>query len=170
MILFYKKAGKYGGFTNFSNHPVLWMGKEYPTSEHAFQAMKFYPHREDLVEVVRNLPNPWSAARFGRDKANPLREDWDKEVKKEHLVDDGRGPGYAIEKVKDQVMYDIVYNKVMLHGEIRAVLLETEEAIVEDSPIDYYWGWGEDHSGINRLGKIFMAIRNEINAIEWLPG
>lgn len=39
-ILFYHKHDPYYGFTNFSAHPVTYMGKRYPTSEHLFQSFK----------------------------------------------------------------------------------------------------------------------------------
>lgn len=39
-ILFYDKRKAYYGFTNFSDHPVLYDGKKYPTSEHLFQSFK----------------------------------------------------------------------------------------------------------------------------------
>jgi hypothetical protein len=39
-ILFYHKHDPYYGFTNFSNHPVVYQGKKYPTSEHLFQSFK----------------------------------------------------------------------------------------------------------------------------------
>jgi len=39
-ILFYHKHEPYYGFTNFSDHPVEYQGKRYPTSEHLFQSFK----------------------------------------------------------------------------------------------------------------------------------
>ena len=39
-ILFYHKHEPYYGFTNFSDHPVKYQGKKYPTSEHLFQSFK----------------------------------------------------------------------------------------------------------------------------------
>ena len=39
-ILFYHKDDPHYGFTNFSNHPVVYKGKRYPTSEHLFQSFK----------------------------------------------------------------------------------------------------------------------------------
>lgn len=39
-ILFYHKKDPYYGFTNFSEHPVIYKGKKYPTSEHLFQSFK----------------------------------------------------------------------------------------------------------------------------------
>jgi hypothetical protein len=38
-------------------------------------------------------------------------------------------------------------------------LIYSEGSIYEDSPIDYYWGIGEDHSGKNMLGLILMKVR-----------
>lgn len=40
--------------------------------------------------------------------------------------------------------------------------LETSGKIVEDSPKDDYWGWGEKRDGRNELGKIWMRLRDEI--------
>jgi len=40
------------------------------------------------------------------------------------------------------------------------VLLSTgDEQIIENSPIDYYWGCGADGSGKNMLGQVLMEIR-----------
>lgn len=41
-ILFYHKHEPYYGFTNFSDHPVEYQGKRYPTSEHLFQSLKVF--------------------------------------------------------------------------------------------------------------------------------
>jgi ribA/ribD-fused uncharacterized protein len=39
-------------------------------------------------------------------------------------------------------------------------LLSTgNQLIVENSPVDYYWGCGADGSGKNMLGKILMEVR-----------
>ncbi|WP_081589256.1 MULTISPECIES: NADAR family protein [Fischerella] len=46
------------------------------------------------------------------------------------------------------------------HTDIREILLSTgDEEIVENSPIDYYWGCGADGSGKNMLGIILMEVR-----------
>ena len=39
-ILFSHKNDPYYFFTNFSPHPVIYKGKEYPTSEHLYQFFK----------------------------------------------------------------------------------------------------------------------------------
>lgn len=70
----------------------------------------------------------------------PLRSDW--------------------EQVKDDVMRKAVLQKFKTHADIREILLATEsEVLVENSPIDYYWGCGKDGSGKNKLGQILMEVR-----------
>lgn len=78
---------------------------------------------------------------MGRDRSHPLRSDW--------------------EQVKDEIMQQAVLRKFETHTDIREILLATgDELIVENSPIDYYWGCGKDGSGKNRLGEILMAVRD----------
>ena len=77
---------------------------------------------------------------MGRDRKHPLRKDW--------------------EQVKDEIMQQGVLRKFETHADIREILLVTgDELIVENSPIDYYWGCGKDGSGKNRLGEILMTVR-----------
>ncbi len=77
---------------------------------------------------------------MGRDRKHPLRKDW--------------------EQVKDEIMQQAVLQKFRTHADIREILLATgDELIVENAPIDYYWGCGKDGSGKNRLGEILMAVR-----------
>jgi len=60
-------------------------------------------------------------------------------------------------------MRKAVLKKIQTHADIRKILLSTgEEEIVENSPIDYYWGCGADGSGKNRLGVILMEVRELI--------
>ncbi|HEY9823432.1 MAG TPA: NADAR domain-containing protein, partial [Candidatus Sericytochromatia bacterium] len=98
---------------------------------------------EVLVQVIREVQTPMEAATIGRDRIHKLRSDW--------------------ELVKAQVMWQAVLTKFLTHTDIQGILLNTgEELIVEDSPIDYYWGCGQDKTGQNQLGKILMNIRQEI--------
>lgn len=112
------------------------------TSEHYFQAQKFVdtPH----VELIRQVKTPKDAARMGRERTRPLRQDW--------------------EQVKDDIMRQAVLCKFQTHTDIRNILLSTGNAeIVENSPIDFYWGCGADGSGKNILGKILMEVRESLN-------
>ena len=143
-IYFYKVDAPYGCFSNFSSHPIQLDGLSWQTVEHYYQAQKFVgTENEVLVQVIREVQTPMEAATIGRDRIHKLRSDW--------------------ELVKAQVMWQAVLTKFLTHTDIQAILLNTgEELIVEDSPIDYYWGCGQDKTGQNQLGKILMNIRQEI--------
>ena len=66
------------------------------------------------------------------------------------------------EKVELEIMEELLRLKVEQNPYVLKKLLETKDYyIVEDSPKDAYWGWGENRDGLNNLGKLWMKIRNE---------
>lgn len=100
-----------------------------------------------IQEQIRRANGPREAARIGRDRSLPLRKDWD--------------------SVKDGVMYEAIRAKFSQNEDIRKELLNTGDAeLIEDSPIDFYWGWGSDRSGKNRLGKLLMKLRTELKEVK----
>lgn len=140
-IYFYKINEEYGCFSNFSHHGFELDGKWWRTSEHYFQAQKFYG--TEYVEIIRLLDNPMKAAEMGRNRKLPLREDW--------------------EEVKDDVMRKAVYAKFSQNKELKNILLNTDsEYIVENTSNDYYWGCGTNGSGKNMLGIILMETREKL--------
>ncbi|MBH8605650.1 MULTISPECIES: NADAR domain-containing protein [unclassified Thermoactinomyces] len=140
-IYFYRVNEPYGCFSNFSAHGFMLDGKWWPTSEHYFQAQKFAG--TPYEEKIRLIKSPKDAVTMGRDRRLPLRQDW--------------------ELVKDEVMRKAVLQKFKSHHDIRAILLSTgNREIVENSPVDYYWGCGADGSGKNMLGQILMEVREEL--------
>lgn len=153
IIKFYKvKNEYYGCFSNFSCHEFTYKGKRWKTSEHCFQAMKFEGTEHE--ERIRLLDKPREALNEGKRKDLPLREDWEKILGNTTLGET---------KVKDQFMYEIVLAKFAQNKNIRDILISTEDAIIiEDSPIDSYWGCGEDGNGLNMLGKILMRVREDL--------
>ena len=166
-----------GCFSNFSPHSVHVYGQTWKTSEHPFQAMKYWPHRPDLVKRVWEAPSPSIAARLGRHRGFPLREDWDSSPDEEMLkkvpkmaleIDDQVSrPGVTAEplfaRVKDVVMYEVCLAKFSGNAEIRKTLVDTfPEALIEDAQYDPYWGWGCSHVGENKLGRILMLVRLQL--------
>ena len=140
-IYFYTTRDKdYGSFSNFSRHGFELDGQWWPTSEHYFQAQKFVTTDRPWFDKIREVKTPKDAAKMGRSREHPLRQDW--------------------EKVKDDIMQRAVLCKFQTHSEIREILLTTgDEDIVENAPRDYYWGCGKDGSGQNKLGEILMTVR-----------
>lgn len=168
MIIFYHPAKEYGCFANFSRHPVTIYGYRGATSEHSFQAMKFHPHREDLVKAVFETKSPHDAAKMGRDQSLPIRKDWDLIAVDNPYpnlsVNDSRGDDLVIQRTKDLIMWQVCWAKIEQHQDIKNILLSTGDLpIIEDTSDDYYWGWGTNHTGNNKLGKILMGIRSVLS-------
>jgi N-glycosidase YbiA len=144
-ILFYgTKEIPYGCFSNFSAHPFKLENIEWRTTEHYFQAMKFYPNW-DHINALRAMPSPMQVAKAGRSRQRPLRTDW--------------------EEVKDDVMRKAVLAKFSQHPEIAQILLETgNEDLIENTTNDHYWGCGTSGTGKNMLGIILMETREILRA------
>ena len=140
-IYFYSTREKpYGCFSNFSRHGLKLDGLWWSTSEHYFQSQKFVTTDRPWYDKIHRAQSPKEAAKMGRDRTHPLRQDW--------------------EEVKDEIMHQAVLRKFETHPDIRELLLATgDEQIVENAPGDYYWGCGKDGSGKNKLGQILMAVR-----------
>jgi ribA/ribD-fused uncharacterized protein len=139
-IRFYSTKNQFGEFSNFAAFPFLLDGKEWPTSEHYFQAQKFT--LDDYREQIRQAPSPLVAARLGRSRKVPIRGDW--------------------EDVKLDVMRAAVRCKFATHAELAELLLSTgNQELIEAAPGDDFWGCGESGTGQNWLGRILMEIRHE---------
>jgi N-glycosidase YbiA len=131
----------YGAFSNFSHHGFTLDDLYWPTSEHYFQAQKFVG--TEFAEQVRLAPGPMAAARLGRKRSFPLRPDWT--------------------EVRDDVMRRALHAKFTQHPDLRTLLLSTGDAeLIENSPIDWYWGCGKDGTGTNRLGQLLMELRDRL--------
>ncbi|HEV2691846.1 MAG TPA: NADAR family protein [Verrucomicrobiae bacterium] len=140
-ILFYKINDPHGGFSNFSPHPFELNGRRWLTSEHYFQAQKFIGTEHE--ELIRLAASPMTAAKMGRDRARPLRKDW--------------------EIVKDDVMREALRAKFAQHPALRQELLDTQDAkLIEHTVNDRYWADGGDGTGGNRLGELLMELREQI--------
>ncbi|MBS1808760.1 MAG: NADAR family protein [Acidobacteria bacterium] len=140
-IYFYTPVDEYGCFSNFSPHGVALDDRWWRTVEHYFQAQKFVAPEHQLR--IWKARTPKDAKTLGWSRAVPIRPDWD--------------------EAKDEVMYRAVLCKFQTHSAIRETLLSTgRETLVENAPRDFYWGCGEDGSGLNRLGEILMRVRDEL--------
>lgn len=142
-ILFYRVNEAYGEFSNFAPYPITLKGKQWPTTEHYFQAQKFAGTEHE--QEIRKLASPMIAARKGRSRELPLRRDW--------------------ESVKDDIMREALLAKFTQHPELQKLLLETGDAVlVEHTRNDRYWGDGGDGSGKNMLGLLLMELREKLRA------
>jgi ribA/ribD-fused uncharacterized protein len=145
-LYFYKayRKGYCYGFSNFSLHSVFIknfrQGESiyFPTSESAYQALKD-PENKEYVEKLINTRSPYYAKAVGD---RHIVSDWD--------------------KIKDVVMYKVLYLKFSQHPEIKTNLLNTGfRYLIDHNRYDCYWGDGGDDKGENKLGKILCNLRED---------
>lgn len=135
--------GKYRIFSNYHICDILYEDILYPSTENAFQAAKCIdPEMRQLFVLL----SPNESKKMGREIH--LREDW--------------------EKVKFQVMEDVVRYKFTKHEDLKQKLLETGDSeLIEGNDwkngADTIWGISlKTGIGENNLGKILMKIRDEL--------
>jgi len=131
-------------FSNFSSFQVDWNGRHWPTSEHSYQAAHFVDTAPELYEEIFKSNSAHEAFKIAKANADKAPENW--------------------HDIKSTIMEEIVRLKLDQNPYVKTKLLQTGDLqIVEDSPKDSFWGWGEDKKGRNELGKIWMKLRDELN-------
>jgi len=141
-----KFSGAYRFLSNFypSNFRD-YVGDEWPTVEHFFQAMKIDSEKER--EKIRNLPSPGQAKKIGR--LLELRNDW--------------------ESVKFNVMRDALYYKFRQNKDLKEKLKETGKSHIVEGNTWHDNIWGDCYcdkckniKGQNYLGRLLMGVRNRL--------
>jgi len=132
--------GEYAFLSNF--YPCrVYMGDSinYPSVEHAFQAMKSTELKDRAM--ISALDTPGKAKRAG--KKLKLRENW--------------------EEIKVNVMRQALMSKFRDNKELREKLLATASAILVEGNHhgDHYWG--VDGYGENILGHLLMGLRTTLD-------
>ncbi len=63
---------------------------------------------------------------------------------------------------KDAVMEELFRAKLAQHPDIILALKDSRNCELQKViDTDYYWGTGQDGSGENRMGKLWMKLRDE---------
>ncbi len=140
-LLFYNEWEPWGELCNYYVRDMVIDGVTWKSVEHYYQAEKSL----DPVyrQLVHDAATPADAKALGNDPAYPHRADWD--------------------TWKLMAMRRGVFYKFMQHKDLRDLLLSTGYKVLhENSMVDYYWGIGEDKTGLSMLGKELMALREEL--------
>lgn len=132
--------GNESWLSNFHKSPIQLGAIEYPTVEHAFQAMK----SEDINErrKIAKLDTPGQAKRAGQKVK--LRENW--------------------EETKVMLMYMLTRKKYLENPKLEEKLIATGSMLIQEgnSWSDTYWGVDiKTGKGINMLGNMIMIVREE---------
>ena len=128
----------------FSAHQVDVWGMRFTTVEHAYHYRRFVdcPEREE----IRTAPSPlaaWKISQQMKQNSDLLDPDFD----------------------KDAVMEELFRAKLDQHEDVRKVLVNTGSVeLVKRIETDSYWGTGKDDEGMNKMGKLWMKLREELKS------
>lgn len=128
---------------NFSSFKVEVDGYLYASLEEAFQSLLFLPAYPEISEQIKNSHSAHDAQKIMHENIDKVKYNNDEKA-------------YIMEK--------LLRLKIEQNPYVLKKLLETKDyTIVEDSPKDNYWGWGINRDGENKLGKLWMKLRDEYN-------
>lgn len=143
-------SGQYRYLSNFYKCYIEYKGVVFNTVEAAFQAAKVKTNNNtDMIEALNAFAKmtPSEAKKAGRKVI--LREDW--------------------EKVKNDIMYELVRLKFTMNQELGLKLISTGNAYLIEGNTwhDNYWGSCKcqkckDRVKANKLGEILMYVREEL--------
>lgn len=131
---------EYRFLSNFYPVEVEFDGVLYPSVEHAYVAAKTLDL--DLREQIRQVNTAGQVKRLG--KQIILREDW--------------------EQIKVSIMTNLVSYKFLNNPELYQLLLNTKPKVLIEGNTwgDTFWGQCPIGKGRNELGKILMALRDNV--------
>ena len=128
---------------NFSSFGIDYKGYQYPTVEHAYQALKFENSCPELAVRIRESLSAHEAQKLAYACKDKVVEDWD--------------------DIKVAVMENLLRAKLAQNLYVAKKLLQTKDYLIcEDSPKDSFWGIGPNRDGQNQLGKLWMKLRDEL--------
>ena len=121
-------------------------GKEWPTTEHYFQAQKFAGHAS-LQEQIRTARSAREAFNIARNPAHAslIRSDW--------------------ATARLNVMLKALRAKFTQHEDLKRLLKNTDTRILVENAgaNDAFWGAGVDGNEGNHLGELLMQVRAELS-------
>jgi ribA/ribD-fused uncharacterized protein len=130
--------------SNFSRHVVKLRDFNWPTSEHYFQAAKFFNTDMAWADEISIAAWPSQAKELGKNRGHMIDEMWDK--------------GLSV-----KIMLEVLFAKVHQHEVVYNQLMATGDAeIVERADWDNIWGDGPGRDGKNLLGKLWMIVRDTL--------
>ena len=126
----------------FSAHEVSVGGIVFKTVEHGYHALRIKPGPErDSIMIQSSPMNAWREGQKYKNNPELLVEDYDK---------------YSI-------MERLCRAKLDQHNDVKEVLLATgDRELLKVYDSDYWWGTGADGSGENKMGKLWVKLRDEL--------
>ena len=138
-VYFYTPA--FDALNNFSAHCIDIWGIRFPTAEHAYQWKKFSDAEPEIAKQILDTGSPEEAQKIAHRYKPKMPKDW-------HYT-------------KVAVMEEILRAKLVQHEIVCDALKRTgKRKIIENSPINAFWGCGSAGDGKNMMGALWMKIRD----------
>lgn len=134
-------------FSPYTAHSLKIDGAVYSTVEHAYQCSRYTDQK--IIEEIRSATSPMKA--------------WEVSTKYKHL----QKPEFKDEQHKLDVMKSLMVLKVAQHEEVKKALIDSGtlkivKHITTYPPGDGFWDDGEDGTGLNHMGRMWMEIRETL--------
>ena len=140
-LLFYNEWEPYGELCNYYVRDMVIDGVTWPAVEHYYQAQKTLDPA--YQQKIHDAATPAEAKALGNAPECVYRPDWS--------------------TWKIMAMRRALFAKFTQNPDLRELLLGTGNRVLhENSMKDYYWGIGETRTGLSMLGKLLMALREEL--------
>lgn len=172
-VRFYRPDGEYGELSNFYplDTPIRIDGMNFKTSEHLYQAQKYWDHDNAAnmayATEISMASTPGKSKILGN-RRRLYRCPYPWQIELNRIMDkhpDARTIDGFHEKKLDIMLWVLRY-KFGIDKHCRKVLLSTgDRHLIEASPIDDFWGGGKDGRG-NHLGRLLMVVREELRKKE----
>lgn len=128
---------------NWSSHGVHIWDIDFPTSEHAFQWKKFSEIEPNIANEILTARSPYAVFKIAKANKDKKPKDWHER--------------------KVSIMEEILKAKFDQHEDVKDALKRTgDRKIIENSPVDSFWGIGLNKNGQNMLGNLWMKIRDRL--------
>jgi len=156
ILYFARDRGMFGFLSHFYPAPILLDGEMWPTVEHYYQAQKSF--NSTYRQVIRDAATPGRAKRLAAPPGASRRISAQSWFRK-----NGALPRPDWHEIKLEIMRRADLAKFTQHADLAELLLATNDAeLVEDSPLEPYWGVGSDKQGLNWAGRVLMEIREKL--------
>lgn len=128
----------------FSAHQIEIWGERFATVEHAYHWAKYVPGAErDAIKDAKSAHECLLLSHKLKKNSTILKPDFD----------------------KDGVMEELFRAKLEQHPHVGEILdMSGKRVLLKEISEDAYWGTGPDGCGQNKMGRLWMKLRDERSA------
>lgn len=165
-----KEGNIYAPLSGFFPVKIVYDGKEYPSSEHLYQALRYLDTVPEYAEIIRTVRTPYAARLLGSQKKSyGQKRPWMIIIDEKILKAKTNVPPEDINLMKIAIQEKFTQSDLC-----REVLLSTTGLLICESQYDNFWSikntvvWGNgpnawrEYLGNNHIGKLLTQLRDNL--------